>query len=1315
MSKRLTKTIWYGSDVDSNGNPILPSTHGGLDGLNYGELYLHLSNGKASLWTLYLDGKIVKITGGGSDVDMSSYLLKSIWDKVFEIRTDSQGKEYIFGKLPMVTQYGITMYSGGNVDIPSLASGLPFDGRTIWYNPDTQQIEVLGGTGGGSGEGVSNFWDLSGIPSWITNSKPKYTYTEIEGTPDLSGYATESWVLGKSYITSATLGTELGKYVTLDTDQPLKGKKDFKNGLSIDGLELRKSQDDVVYIDANLVVRGGVTMYAQNEVDIPSIIDSIPTASTTVKGIASFDGAYFSVVNGKVSLISSNVGLNEEELYNYLTSNNYAKKSDIPSLSGYATESWVNTKLGGYLPLSGGTLTGNLNLSYNKLYIGSGSDDFYIGWGSNNCYVYQNYYGHYFTTKGERRLTIDDSGNVGIGDTNPTSKLGVKGNIDIYNDGDYSGVIGFNRKSSTGGLFNTSYNGFQIHNYKGDLQFFVQKTNNTELIPITIIGNSGNVGIGTTNPAYKLDVNGAISTSTELIVNGGKLKYDSAKKYWKLEGDLLVTGGVTMYGNEGTYTPSTIMDALLYDDTTLGINSNGQLYVKGGTSGGGLDITALQNYLTQNSYLNVTSGDNRYLKLSGGTLTGTANVITINRTDLNQPCIAYEYNGTSYGSIGLKGYGDPFVYNGSTKVLNQIYHNGNISTLKTDLGLGSNAFTSTSYLPSSSYTAADILSKLKTADGSGSGLDADLLDGKQPSELNVGSATKLQTARTIWGQSFDGTKNVSGNLYGVYSIYMESSLNILQSGTKYLTSISTSNNALKIQPRIDGTGYSVNTLINPQGGNVGIGTTNPAYKLHVEGTMYGDLKMKTPRTIWGQSFDGTDKVDGSMIVNQSASGDIVTFNDTRTTQGVLTIRFDRNNVDYGGINWFHDGYNGYAYNSTSHINIGHSTGFVSLGLWTSPLLIVDIAKKCVGVNTTTPEFALDVNGSMHSTYIKSGDAPAVAFPNYINSSSLIYKEWHTFVGYNGKGFIFGHDSTDSSIARLSIYGGDTTMSYLRIENAVEVSNNSENGSAVLRMCMSQTGTKDQNPNIEFMKGTAYIDWHYAGDTSVDYTTRLIEGAKGILTLKGGLNIDTTLSVTEDAELKKRAFVKNYITFSDLGAIGGGNTSTARIGTFDHSEGGLVIQLGKNGTGSNLTKQRFEIINPAWDVGLMWVDRNGNMFVNGGITMYSDQHKKTILNHVELSLKQIADAPLIEHYYNSDENKTTHVGSIAQYWASMNDWFCKLDSEGYYTMEIQNAALASAISIARELDRYETKTDKAIKKLKMRICELEEEVERLKSV
>lgn len=126
-----------------------------------------------------------------------------------------------------------------------------------------------------------------------------------------------------------------------------------------------------------------------------------------------------------------------------------------------------------------------------------------------------------------------------------------------------------------------------------------------------------------------------------------------------------------------------------------------------------------------------------------------------------------------------------------------------------------------------------------------------------------------------------------------------------------------------------------------------------------------------------------------------------------------------------------------------------------------------------------------------------------------------------------------------------------------------------------------------------------------------------------------------------------------------------------------------------------------------------IKSNGNILVAGGITMYSDERKKTILKDVELTLSQIANAPLIEHYYNSDENKTTHVSTIAQYWAGLNDWFCKKDDEGYYTMELQNAALASAISIARELTKYESKTDKKIRVLKERIIELENELNKLK--
>ena len=65
----------------------------------------------------------------------------------------------------------------------------------------------------------------------------------------------------------------------------------------------------------------------------------------------------------------------------------------------------------------------------------------------------------------------------------------------------------------------------------------------------------------------------------------------------------------------------------------------------------------------------------------------------------------------------------------------------------TAYGWGNHA--SAGYLASSSYTAADVLSKILTVDGSGSGLDADLLDGQQNTQflrkLTAGSESDIDT------------------------------------------------------------------------------------------------------------------------------------------------------------------------------------------------------------------------------------------------------------------------------------------------------------------------------------------------------------------------------------------------------------------------------------------------------------------------------------------------------------------------------------------------------------------------------------------
>jgi len=54
------------------------------------------------------------------------------------------------------------------------------------------------------------------------------------------------------------------------------------------------------------------------------------------------------------------------------------------------------------------------------------------------------------------------------------------------------------------------------------------------------------------------------------------------------------------------------------------------------------------------------------------------------------------------------------------------------------------------YLPASSYNASDVLTKIKTVDGPGSGLDADLLDGQNSTYYATASHNHIDTAFTTW-------------------------------------------------------------------------------------------------------------------------------------------------------------------------------------------------------------------------------------------------------------------------------------------------------------------------------------------------------------------------------------------------------------------------------------------------------------------------------------------------------------------------------------------------------------------------------------
>ena len=181
-----------------------------------------------------------------------------------------------------------------------------------------------------------------------------------------------------------------------------------------------------------------------------------------------------------------------------------------------------------------------------------------------------------------------------------------------------------------------------------------------------------------------------------------------------------------------------------------------------------------------------------------------------------------------------------------------------------------------------------------TTAGVMSAADKTKLDAALTASDNIATATKLATARTIWGQAFDGSANISGNMTNVDHIYMNNSHTIYVKDTNgnNLDAFGLSNtNNLHIGYGLTAKGY--NTYINSNeiyfrtsannvermritsDGKVGIGTTAPDANLHVSGNKYNiKLNSTTDSTedstfIWGSS---SNKNTTWRIVDNPTSG-----------------------------------------------------------------------------------------------------------------------------------------------------------------------------------------------------------------------------------------------------------------------------------------------------------------------------------------------------------------------------------------------------------------------------------------------------------
>ena len=172
-----------------------------------------------------------------------------------------------------------------------------------------------------------------------------FGYSLPEGSP----YATTKWVFGASDSSGKASGEIYAKHISLGYGDStttggyaLRANGDAKidGTLTLNGKVISyNASKNAFVLPANVIIEGGVAWNSKiGGFDVPTIMDAIQVDDSTI-----------SKANGYLEFIgkTGDGGVNESQLGDYLTRNNYAKKSDIPSLSGYATETFVTTR--GYI------------------------------------------------------------------------------------------------------------------------------------------------------------------------------------------------------------------------------------------------------------------------------------------------------------------------------------------------------------------------------------------------------------------------------------------------------------------------------------------------------------------------------------------------------------------------------------------------------------------------------------------------------------------------------------------------------------------------------------------------------------------------------------------------------------------------------------------------------------------------------------------------------------------------------------------------------------------------------------------------------
>lgn len=373
---------------------------------------------------------------------------------------------------------------------------------------------------------------------------------------------------------------------------------------------------------------------------------------------------------------------------------------------------------------------------------------------------------------------------------------------------------------------------------------------------------------------------------------------------------------------------------------------------------------------------------------------------------------------------------------------------------------------------------------------------------------NVASATKLQTARSLWGQSFDGTGNVSGSMSGVGTITPLSN-NAYTLGTndvRFSNAFVTSWIYAGAGMYMDGPAVTRNSsyIELSNAGDEMVVSSGAASYIHINYRAPGYSGRKAPSTwYWcaGSSSSWANFNLGSLAANGNISATGL-LNAPRIMTAAIRIECDNT----GALNSHGNEIN----NFNSHLYLQHHSG--------TNLVCCNGGGK-VGIGTVSPSYKLHVVGDVYANGGWLRSSGATGWYNDTYSGGWYMTDSTYLRPYNSK-IIY------SSSGIMAAYSPGSWISMAQRTTCIYADNNNSASSAhaLFRTkwnngnAMCYGGLGDEMGFYAFPK--SYID-----NSNNAYSWKTVWSSSGTLTHYG--NFCATGEVTAYSDIRLKSNIRNF--------------------------------------------------------------------------------------------------------------------------------------------------------------------------------------------